>query len=119
MKPDSYIKLDGRFFHAVVGLSNAAAFGYLWAIWYYRHHNHCKGLENDSEFLRKICHCEKDEWDKVFNTIFSGDEFFMLDENGLWQQKRAQEDYNEDTEKLMRYVNRGTKGAQARWGKKK
>ena len=120
MRPSTYFKFDGdSFFHAVNGHGHAVTSGYLRALWYYRSHNHCRGLENKSEFLRKICACEKDEWKQVEPVIFDNEFFFVMDENGLWHQKRAEEDYKEDCAAYERAVKRSHKANAKRWGKKK
>lgn len=117
--PDTYLKFFGdEYFRAVSAYSNHVQLGYLKALWYYRSHNHCKGLENDSEQLRRICEIEKEHWPESEKVIF-GNEFFTLDENGLWQQIRAQIDYAEDCLKLNKWKRRGEAGAVGRWGKKR
>ncbi len=117
--PDTYLKFCGdEYFRAVSAYSNHVQLGYLKALWYYRSHNHCKGLENDSEQLRRICEIEKENWTESEKVIF-GSEFFTLDENGLWQQIRAQIDYAEDKLKLEKWKRRGLAGANGRWRKKR
>ena len=117
--PDTYLKFHGdEYFRAVAGYSDQVQLGYLKALWYYRSHNHCKGLENNSEYLRRICEIDKEHWPESEKVIF-GSEFFSLDENGLWQQIRAQIDYAEDCEKLNKFIRRGKSGATARWGNKR
>ena len=117
--PDTYLKFCGdEYFRAVSAYSNHVQLGYLKALWYYRSHNHCKGLENNSEYLRRICEIEKEHWPESEKVIF-GSEFFTLDENGLWQQIRAQIDYAEDCDKLKRFIARSAAGNAARWKRKK
>jgi uncharacterized protein YdaU (DUF1376 family) len=114
MRPDEYIKLTKDFFQAVHGKPAYVKAGYLSALCYYRFHNHCQGLENDSEFLRKVCDITPAEWREGFNIIFDNEFFFTLDVDGLWQQKRAKEDYEEDRGKYWKAVARGLNASKAR-----
>lgn len=120
MRPDSYIKFDGdSYFRAVAGHPDCVQIGYLKAIWYYRSHNHCKGLENNSEFLRRICEVDKEHWEAAFGVIFDNNEFFTMDAEGLWHQKRAEQDWLEDSLGYQRRCQISQSANNARWGKKK
>jgi uncharacterized protein YdaU (DUF1376 family) len=82
------------FFLSVDGYSEVVIAAYLRAIWNYWSHTGCRGLKNDSEFLRRVCHVESAaDWQEVFETIFDNDKFFCLGADELWHQKRAQEEY--------------------------
>ena len=117
--PDTYIKfVPGDFAIAMAGQSPQIKWAYWNTITHYRCHNHCKGLENDEKFLRRLSELETDEDWKIFFTLVFGD-LFTLDENGLWQQMRAQIDYAEDKLKLEKWKRRGLAGAAGRWGKKR
>ena len=117
--PDTYIKfVPGDFAIAMAGQSPQIKWAYWNTITHYRCHNHCKGLENDEKFLRRLSELETDEDWKVFFALVFGD-LFTLDENGLWQQMRAQIDYAEDKLKLEKWKRRGLAGAAGRWGKKR
>ena len=119
MKPDEYLNLNGDFFHAIEGLDDDVGLGYLRAIWHYRSHNHCRGLENDSEMLRRICRIEKDRWEVAMGIIFDNHFFFVMDENGVWHQKRAESDWIEDSLAYQRRCSIGQKANKIRWSKKK
>jgi len=118
MKPDQYMKFYGKdFFPAVEGLPDGVAMGYLRAIWHYRSHTHCKGLPNDEKYLQRICRSSDSEWAYAFSVIFDNEHFFCMDENGMWHQKRAEEDYKEDTENYNKAVARGKASASKRINK--
>jgi len=120
MRPDTYIKFDGdEYFRAVRGHTAHVQIGYLKAIWHYRSHNHCKGLENNSEFLRRICEIDLEHWDETFEVIFDNNHFFSMDENGLWHQKRAEQDWIEDSLAYQRRVQISTEANKQRWKKKR
>lgn len=100
MKPDSYMPLYGNeFINATDGLPLVAKWAYFRAIWHYWHNNHCKGLKPDEDSLRDICHVDREDWPMVYDLIFTTDQFFVQDEAGLWQQKRAQEEWNKSIAK--------------------
>ena len=117
-QPDSYLKLTGEFFHAIEGLPDDVGLGYLRLIWHCRHHNHCRGLEDNDDFLRKVARVEKERWPEVKKILFDNDFFFTLDENGLWYQKRTWEDFSEDKKRLEKFIQRGRAGAAGRWQNK-
>ena len=120
MRPDNYIRFrPGDFFPAVAGQPSHIKWGYWNAIVHYRCHNHCRGLEDNDDFLRRLCEIEKDQWEHAKQIIFDNDQFFTLDENGLWHQKCAFMDYAEDLESYNRAVRRSEIGNQQRWGKKR
>lgn len=108
MKPDQYMKFYGKdFFPAMEGLPDGIAMGYLRAIWHYRSHTHCKGLPNDEKYLQRVCRIDNDDWGYAFSIIFDNDHFFCMDENGMWHQKRAEEDYAADVKAYERAVTNG------------
>ncbi len=111
--PDSFIPLYGdEFFQAIKGHPDTVGIGYLRAIWHYWSHNHCKGLRNDSEVLRRICEIDKSEWESAQAIIFDNDHFFAIGEDGLWHQKRASILWNASKEIYDKNVKR-TAGARA------
>lgn len=114
-QPDDYFKFDGNvFFQAVKGLPPYIALAYLRAIWYYIHHNHCKGLKDDDDFLMRLCEIDLPRWKDARAIIFDDSQFFVL-VGGLWHQKRAREDYKETKYQYEKKVSAGKKGAAARW----
>ena len=122
VNPDEYIKLEpGKWFPAVSSWPNEVAYAYFLAIIHYRCHRHCRGLENDSESLRRICRIEsRENWEShIMNMIFDNGDYFTMDEHGLWHQNRAKEDYEADKQSYQRAVHRGQLGVKARWGKKR
>lgn len=74
---------------------------YMDALIYYWFHTKTSGLKNDAEFLRRICDVDNNEWMIVVKVLFNNNEFFTLDENGDWQQKRAQELWVEMSAKMQ------------------
>ena len=118
--PDSYVKYSpGDFAIAMAGQSPQIKWAYWACIVHYRCHNHCKGLENNDKYLRRLCEVETDEdWLTAKGLIFDNDKCFTLDENGLWQQIRAQLDYLDDRKRLEKWQKRGRAGANGRWKKK-
>lgn len=118
MNPDSFMPFFGNeFFRAVKGHGKVIGFMYLEALWYYWSHNHCAGLKDDHEFLRRICDCETMEWSETKAVIFDNDQFFTMGEDGTWHQKRAFELWQEKKAKYDSVVKRGQLGAKRRWGK--
>lgn len=116
MHPDAFIPFYGNdYFQAVEGHDELIAIAYLRAIWYYWHQNHCKGLRDDDEFLRRLCRVEKDQWERVRAIIFDNEKFFTQDAEFLWHQKRAEEEWRKSVEKYDAAVNRGKAGAKSRW----
>jgi uncharacterized protein YdaU (DUF1376 family) len=117
MKPDQFMRWDwNEFWHAVEGLPDHVIVGYQRALGYYYQHNHCTGLRNDDEFLRKLCRIDREFWPDARAIIFDNDKFFFLDEDGLWHQKRAEEEWVIAVKDHERAVNRGKAGAKGRWG---
>jgi uncharacterized protein YdaU (DUF1376 family) len=120
MKPDSNMPFYGNdFLAAVEGHSDGVFRAYVCAIWHYWHNNHCKGLPNDVEYLRKICRRDKDEWPDIYAVVFDNDKFFVFGEDGLWHQKRAEEEWAKSKAKYEGCSIRGKAGATARWRGKK
>lgn len=118
MHPDKFIKYRPMDFEmAAKGHPAFVKWGYIVALCYYRCHNHCKGLEDDDEFLRKICEIEKEDWIKSKPIIFGG--YFQLDTNGLWQHAIAFEDYKEDCDTYEKAVLKGRFANSMRWGRKR
>lgn len=117
-KPDQYIQYRPRDFEiAAKGHPAHVKWGYVVALCYYRCHNHCKGLDDDDEFLRKICEIEREDWEKSKTIIFGG--FFQLDTNGLWQHAVAFQDYQEDCHAYERAIIKSKNANEIRWRKKR
>ena len=118
MKPDAYMPVYwGEFWMAVNGQPDFIIVSYMRALSHYWHHNHCKGLRNDDEFLRKLCQSERDNWPESKSFIFDNEKCFTLDADGVWQQGRAQKEWQKSVIALEKATNRGKMGAIARWKK--
>lgn len=116
MKPDAYIPLYYRdFFEAVKPYPPDVGIAYLKAICHYVGHLHCKGIDNDDEQMRRLCEIERLEWARVKAVIFDNEHFFILDGEGRWHQKRAEEEYRKSIARYEAAVSRGRKGASSRW----
>jgi hypothetical protein len=105
------------FFQAVEGHSDHIALGYMRLVWHYWTHSHCKGLKNDSEFLRKIARIERDQWDEAYAIIFDNDKFFNLDTDELWQQNRAKEEWDKALKRYNKACRDTSAATKARWNK--
>jgi uncharacterized protein YdaU (DUF1376 family) len=81
------------FFSAVEGQPDHIALGYMRALWRYWNHYHCKGLPDNNDLLRRICQIEKDDWFEAKGVIFDNDKFFILGEDLMWHQARADEEW--------------------------
>jgi uncharacterized protein YdaU (DUF1376 family) len=103
-----------EFFQAVDGMSHAVVHAYMRACWHYWTHNHCEGLLNDDEYLRRLCRCDSSEWPSVKPIIFG--QFFKLDK-GLWQQYRAKNEFRVANEQHEINRARAVKASKARWEK--
>ncbi len=116
MKPDAWMPVYGNdFLQAVEGLPDAIAFGYFRLCWYYWHHNHCAGLKDDDEFLRKIARIERDEWPEAKATLFDNDKFFTNGADEFWHQKRCDEEWQKAVKNYESTVERAKLGAKQRW----
>lgn len=112
MNPDSYMPFYGNdFFQAMRGRKAFIKIAYLELIWYYWSHEHCKGLEDDTEFLQGIAGLKDDEWAIAMPVIFDNDHFFTQDSEGRWHQRRAEAEWIKSREKYAAAV----KGGQNRW----
>lgn len=120
MHPDAFIPFYGNeILMATQSHGNEFVGVYIRAIWYYWHHTHCKGLENDPEQLRLICCVDKLDWPKFHKLIFEANgRFFKLGEDGMWHQKRAQEIWSVARSRYDRQVKAGKVGSDKRWNKK-
>lgn len=120
MKPDAYMPFYWmEFWHAVEGLSDQSIVAYQRVLSNYWHQNHCAGLRDDDEFLRRICRCDRDDWKSIRETIFDNDRFMTQDADGLWHQKRAHEEWIAASKKYQTAMARAHAGAVARWGSSK
>lgn len=116
MKPDTFMPFHGlKFAAAVAGLPRAVKGSYVMALIHYWHHTHCAGLKDNDDFLRRLCECEKDEWEETKEILFDNDQFFTLGADGLWHQKFADEKWNEVKTNYDIAVQRGKSGAKERW----
>jgi uncharacterized protein YdaU (DUF1376 family) len=116
VKPDSYMPLFGNdFFSAVNPHSPVIGMAYLRAIWHYWRETHCRGLPDDQEQLRRICAVDKDEWPSVCAVVFDNDKFFTQDSEGIWHQKRAEEEWKKAKSKYDAAVKGGQMTAKKRW----
>lgn len=95
--PDKFMPFYGNeFYQACEGRSHACSDGYSRALWYYWHHRHCNGIENDERLLRRLVRAENDdEWEEVRSFVFDNKDQFCLGGDGLWHQKRAYELWQE------------------------
>ena len=101
---------------AVEGESDGVQLSYLRAITHYWCNRHCKGLSNNSDQLRRICHRDPEDWPFIFPVVFDNDRFFTLGADGLWHQKRAAAEWEIAAARYAKAVNAGSK----RWrGKNK
>jgi uncharacterized protein YdaU (DUF1376 family) len=108
-----------KFFSSMSGHSGNVVAAYLRLIWLYWSHFDCKGLPNDSEYLRRSAGIDPDDWKAVWDVLFSENEFFILDAQGLWQQSFAQLVYSESEKKYQAASEHGRKGAMKMWEKRK
>lgn len=93
MSLDGFLPFYGNdFFQATEGRSDTVTCGYLRALWHYWHHEHCEGLDDDDEYLRKLCRIELQDWSRCKQFIF-GKAFKLIE--GRWHQQRAREEYQE------------------------
>jgi uncharacterized protein YdaU (DUF1376 family) len=117
MHPDSYMPFDGNaFFQAVEGQPSNVALGYMRLIWHYWHHLHCRGYKNDLEYLRNIARIERDDWDDTCAVLFDNSDFFTMDADGFWHQKRADEEWEIAQDKYNKQIRRTKAATKARWG---
>lgn len=109
MKPDSWMPLYGNeYFAAVDPYPPEVGLSYLRAIWYYWHAAHGEGLPDDSESLRRICRVDRADWPDIKPILFG--QFFLLGEDGLWHQKRAQIEFQTAQSRYEKAVRNGRKG---------
>ena len=101
------------FFEATDGQPDYVGYAYLRAICHYWGHKCCTGLDNDDESLRAICRVDESKWPRVKAFVFNNRDCFALDHNGLWQQKRAQEEW----EKSLTVMERNSTGGKNRMRK--
>lgn len=116
--PDQHMPMFWpEFWLAVEGHPDVVTVGYLRALSFYWHHEHCEGLRNDDEYLRKICRIDRECWPEAKAVIFDNDRFFVMDVDGLWRQKRADEEWSKAVNNYKTCVKRAHAGAKARWKK--
>jgi uncharacterized protein YdaU (DUF1376 family) len=111
MKPDAYMPMYwAEFWAAVDGQPDNIILGYERAMSHYWQHNHCAGLRDDSEFLRRLCRIEREDWEAAMAIIFDNDKFFTLGEDNLWHQKRCRQEWDWAIEKYNKAVENGKLG---------
>ena len=111
MNPDSFIPFYGNdFLQACEGQPDYVTVAYFRAIWHFWHHNHCAGLRDDSEFLRRLCRADKDSWPEIMEFVFDNDKQFTLNGDGLWIQTRAVSEWDKSKAKHEAAVARGKMG---------
>jgi uncharacterized protein YdaU (DUF1376 family) len=94
MNLDIYMPFYGpNFLTATAGFSRGVKGSYLNCLLHYWFHEHCKGLKNNDEFLRRLCECDREEWDETRDALFTGTKFFVLGADELWHQKFADENW--------------------------
>ena len=120
MKPDSYMEFYGpAFMQAVKGQPDAVVVAYLTALVYYWFHNNCRGLQDDTEFLRRVCERDKDEWPKIREVVFDNDQYFTQEPlSGLWHQKKAKGLWKKAEKGYQFQVDRTAAARAARWAKR-
>ena len=121
MHPDEKFVIDvPAWKRTTEGWRGDIAYAYLCALINYKCNHHCKGLENNSELIRRICCIDsKEEWDEhIFHFIFDNQKHFIMDENGLWQQEFCTQIYEEELKTREKAIRRGKLGAKIRWKKK-
>ena len=122
MKPDAYMKWYwDTFWGAVIGMPDHVIVAYQRCISHYYHHNHTVGLDDNERKLREMCRAtdKPDEvWEEIKGWIFDNKDFFFQDENGLWHQKRAHQEWNDAVQKYDAVVEKNKNAANKRWGNK-
>lgn len=104
-KPEDSMPFFGSsFFDSVEGFSEFVALGYIRLLWHYWNHTKCGGLPDDDEYLRRVCHCPREEWSRTKGILFDNDLFFCSNGNGKWHQKRALQIHEREVELYNRRV---------------
>ena len=120
MNPDSFIPFYGNdFLQAVEGQPDYIAMGYFRVIWHFWNHNHCRGLRDDQDFLRRLARVERDAWPEAMSFIFDNEKQFTLGEDGLWYQSRAVTEWNKSLDSYRAKVARTAAATAARLSKVK
>ena len=113
-KPTAYLPFYGNdFFQSMSGYSKAVVVGYLRALWHYWGHTGCEGLADDDDYLRRICDCQADEWERIKAIIFDNRYHFRL-EDGLWQQGRCRDEFNKSRKIYTARVEAGRRAVSGR-----
>ncbi len=116
-KPDLFMPFDGpKFFEAVKSWPHSAIVAYLKALNHYWFHLGCEGLPDDTEKLRRICECDRGDWEEVLILVFDNDKFFKQDSSGKWRQKRSDEEWNRSVKLMNKRKAASLAGVKARWG---
>ena len=114
MKPDAWMPYYGSDFEgAMRPYRREVKWSYMAALWYYWHHTHCAGLNDDDEQLRLICECPECDWARTRGVLFSGPPFFYL-EGGKWHQKRSSEEWEASQELYAKRIRQTAAATAAR-----
>jgi uncharacterized protein YdaU (DUF1376 family) len=114
-KPTTYFPFFGNdFFEAIAGYSDGVGLGYLRALWHYWNHTACEGLPDDEEYLRRICACDRADWERTRGILFDNRYHFKL-ENGLWHQERCRAEFRRSQEICAQRSKLGAAAARRRW----
>jgi uncharacterized protein YdaU (DUF1376 family) len=113
-KPSAYFPLYGNdFFEAIAGYPDAVGMAYLRALWHYWNHTSCEGLPDDDEYLRRVCHCDPADWERIRAILFDNRYHFRLVE-GLWHQPRCRKVWLEAVELYEKKVKQTEAATRAR-----
>jgi uncharacterized protein YdaU (DUF1376 family) len=112
MAPDQYMPFFGmEFFQATEGYPDSYVAGYLRAIWHYWTHSHCAGLDDNDDYLRKLCRIDGVEWVQAKPILFGR---FFHKEGGKWHQKKCKEIWYRTHQLYLNRLNQTKAATQAR-----
>lgn len=112
MKPDAFMPFYFRsFWEAVEELPDWMIVAYMRSLSYNWGHRGCEGLRNEENAIRKLCRVDESNWEECWNTLFSGDEFWVIGSDGLWHQKFQDKLWTEASANYQKRVN----GGKDRW----
>ena len=109
-----------RFFYAdfsaaVAVYSATVAGAYIRALCYYWQVTNCNGIEDNSGDMQSLCGLNSMEWEKHGRIVFG--KLFTLDGQGLWQQKRAKEEWDRAIVLANKRSEIGKLASYRRWNK--
>jgi uncharacterized protein YdaU (DUF1376 family) len=105
----------GDFFAAVQFYNVVVAGAYIRSLCYYWQVTNCQGIEDNTEDMKAMCGLSDKDWDAYGKTVFG--KLFTLDGQGLWQQKRAREEWDRAILMSSERSERAKLGAVKRWNK--